>query len=454
MRFVTVLLGFVLLCVPAHARFQPQPCKNSYTTDQEIAEGKKAAAQVYKQMPVLPDSSPVTKYIQQLGNKLVQYAPGYRWPYQFHVVEMADINAFALPGGAIFVNLGTIQAAENEAQLAGVIAHEISHVVLRHATCNLTKQRTPGMLAGIGQIAAGVLLGGGAGALAAQGIGAVAGLGFLKMSRDAEKQADLLGTDMLYDAGYDPRGMAQFFEIIQSRYGEGGAQLTSDHPNPGNRTAYVNDEIATLPPKTHYVETSSEFTRIKKLVAGMHAYTAREVASGAWKKEAPPQTVASSVNAPAIDPTPSGSWQSIDGRGFQIEYPGNWRAYSGQGPATTIAPDGGIQDQRNGSTIVYGVLIDTYNSHQGNDLIANTQQLLAKLMQTNPGMSCGQGTNLAVGGRAARSAECTSGAERDWIVSVGRPNGDLQYIVFVAPASEFEKMRPAYRRMLESFRLR
>jgi predicted Zn-dependent protease len=140
MRFVSVLLGFLLLCTPAHARFQPKPCKNSYTTDQEITEGKKAAAQIYKQMPVLPDSSPVTRYIQQLGNKLVQYAPGYRWPYQFHVVDMADINAFALPGGAIFVNLGTIQAAENEAQLAGVIAHEISHVVLRHATCNLTKQ--------------------------------------------------------------------------------------------------------------------------------------------------------------------------------------------------------------------------------------------------------------------------------------------------------------------------
>jgi hypothetical protein len=450
MRLLTVLLGFLLCCQPALARFQPKPCKNSYTTDQEIAEGKKAAAQIAKQMPVLPDSSPVTKYVQQFGNKLVPYAPGYRWPYQFHVVDMADINAFALPGGAIFVNLGTIQAAENEAQLAGVIAHEISHVVLRHATCNLTRQRTPGMLAGIGQIAAGVLLGGGAGTLAAQGIGAVAGLSFLKMSRDAEKQADLLGTDMLYDAGYDPRGMAQFFEIIQGQYGEGGAQLMSDHPNPGNRTAYVNDEIATLPAKKHYVETSPEFTRIKKLVADTHAYTAREVASGVWKKRSPEQTVAQSVNAPAIDPTPGGNWQSLDGRGFRMEYPGNWHVYSGQEPSATIAPDGGIQ----GNTIVYGVLIDTYKSRLGNDLIGNSRQLLATLQKSNPGLSCGEGTNLAVGGRAARSVECTSAAERDWIVSVGLPNADLQYMVFVAPANEFEKMRPAYRRMLESFRLR
>src|ERR1700689_5587049 len=113
MRFVTVLLGFLLLCAPAQARFQPKPCKNSYTTDQEIAEGKKAAAQIYKQMPVLPDSSPVTRYVQQLGNKLVQYAPGYRWPYQFHVVEMADINPFAFQGGAFFINLGNMHGADS-----------------------------------------------------------------------------------------------------------------------------------------------------------------------------------------------------------------------------------------------------------------------------------------------------------------------------------------------------
>ncbi len=107
-----LLLTVVSVAVPAHARFvQPAPCKNAFTPDREIAEGKKAAAQVYKEMPVLPDSSPVTQYVQQLGAKLVQYAPGYKWPFSFHVVNQADINAFALPGGPIFINLGTIQAA-------------------------------------------------------------------------------------------------------------------------------------------------------------------------------------------------------------------------------------------------------------------------------------------------------------------------------------------------------
>ena len=141
-RVILFLSLAVIATVPAHARFvQPPPCKNAYTPDREIAEGKKAAAEVYKTMPVLPDSSPVTQYIQQLGAKLVQSAPASPWKYTFHVVNESDINAFALPGGPVFVNLGTIQAAETEAQLAGVMAHEISHVVMRHATCNITKQQ-------------------------------------------------------------------------------------------------------------------------------------------------------------------------------------------------------------------------------------------------------------------------------------------------------------------------
>src|SRR5579884_967971 len=132
---ITAFLLTLVSWFPASATFQqPPPCKNAFSVDREITEGKKAAQQVYKTMPVLPDSSPVTQYIQQLGKKLTQYAPGYKWPYEFHVVNVKDINAFALPGGPIFVNLGTIQAAENEAQLAGVMAHEISHVVQRHAT--------------------------------------------------------------------------------------------------------------------------------------------------------------------------------------------------------------------------------------------------------------------------------------------------------------------------------
>ena len=267
-----LLLGVVLLVgmsvESAWARFQPVACKNSFTEQQEITEGAKVAAEVFKEMPVLPDSSPVSQYVRQLGAKLVAVAPGYKWPYNFHVVASEEINAFALPGGAMFVNLGTIQAAETEAQLAGVMAHEISHVVMRHSTCNLTKQQKIGTWAGLGQLAASIALGDGAlGSMANQGIGMATGLGFLRMSRDYEKQADLLGVGILYDAGYDPRGLPQFFETVQAKYGEGGAQIFSDHPNPGNRTQYVKVEIATLPPRANATVTSPEFTKIRALAA-------------------------------------------------------------------------------------------------------------------------------------------------------------------------------------------
>src|SRR5713101_7991559 len=172
------LLGGV--CAPAAwGRFQPPPpCKNAFTVEQEHTEGAKFAAEVFKQMPVLPDSSPVSQYVRRLGAQLADHAPGYRWSYNFHVVASEDINAFALPGGSIFVNLGTIQASETEAQLAGVIGQEISHVVMRHSTCNITKQQTKSIWYGLGQIAAGAVIGGDLGSLAAQGIGYGAGLDF------------------------------------------------------------------------------------------------------------------------------------------------------------------------------------------------------------------------------------------------------------------------------------
>ncbi len=271
------------------AEFTPVTCKNSMNEQQEIDAGRKVALDVYRQMPVLPENDPVTVYVQQLGAKLVRFAPMVsgvqeQWPFSFHVVASSEINAFALPGGSIFVNLGTVQAAESEAQLAGVMAHEISHVVMRHSTCNLVQQQRRGLLYGLGAIGSAILLGNGAaGQLAQTGIGFGQNLDFLHMSRGDEQQADLLGTDILYDAGYDPRGLPQFFETIRAKYGEGGAQFMSDHPNPGNRTQYVNQEIATLPTRAGAIRTSPEFTRIHELAASETALPAKEIQAGAWR---------------------------------------------------------------------------------------------------------------------------------------------------------------------------
>jgi Zn-dependent protease with chaperone function len=458
-----VLAALLLLVSPcAWARFQPHPCKNAFTEQQEITEGQKVAAQVWKQMPVLPDTDPVSQYVEQLGMKLVKYAPGYKWPYNFHVVNEEDINAFALPGGSIFVNLGTVQAAETEAQLAGVMAHEISHVAQRHSTCNITKQRTPSLLAGLGQIAAGIALGGAAGAVVQQGIGLTAGLSFLRMSRDAEKQADLMGTDILYDSGYDPRALPQFFEVIQGKYGEGGSQFLSDHPNPGNRVGYVNDEIDSLPPKAKYIKTSPEFARNKKIVAGMHPYTAKQVAAGVWKQggnaAAPPesQTAATALaRLTAADWTPQGDWQALQGDGFTIQYPGNWKGAS-SGISALIAPPGGVNAD---NAVGYGMLSGRFQPPQLGDTSMEMDQLVGQLQQQNPQLKPGAASDVVVNQVRGRTLEATNtggaggGMERDWIVALPEQGGTLRYVIFVAPDADFTALRPIYERMLRTLKL-
>ncbi|MBW4026449.1 MAG: M48 family metalloprotease [Acidobacteria bacterium] len=454
--FLLLLLGAT---APAFARFQPpEPCKNSFSQEQEIAEGRKAMAQVYKTMPVLPDASPVSQYVQQLGARLVKFAPGYKWPFQFHVVNASDINAFALPGGPVFINLGTIQAANTEAQLAGVMAHEISHVVLRHSTCNITKQRGRAVWWGLAQLGAGILAPGYAGALAQQGIGAIAGLTYLKMSREDEKQADLLGVDILYDAGYDPRGLPQFFETIQAKYGNGGSQFLSDHPNPGNRTEYVDQEIASLPPRTTYVKTSAQFKRISKLVSPMHGYSAKDIASGVWKKQSPGQPQAQQQLQP-IDFKPSGAWKSLSDTAFSVSYPDNWRIFDGPGNGVTIAPQDGLVN----GNVAYGAIVDLYQPKQGADLASATDQLVATLEQQNQGMKpAGSVEDVLINQVAGKSVELENptgspvngSAEHDWLVTVKRPDGSLSYLVFVAPSRDFPALRPTYEQMLRTFRLK
>ncbi len=411
------------------------------------------------------------QYVQRLGAKLVQYAPGEKWPYEFHVVNQAEINAFALPGGPIFVNLGTIQAAETEAQLAGVMAHEISHVAQRHSTCNLTKQQTPSLLAGLGQMAAGILLPGSLGTLAQTGIGAAAGFGFLKMSRESEKQADLMGTDILYDAGYDPRAMPQFFEVIQGKYGNGGAQFLSDHPNPGNRVDYVQAEIDSLPPKAHMVKTSTEFTDIHKKAEAMHAYTAQEIQSGAWKQQAPTGTGPANAGPPpekenaVVAFQPNGEWKTLETAQYTMIYPANWLlASSADSAAATIAPPGGVVEGNNqNSSVAYGVVADVYSPKDSTGFDDGFQKLLATVIAQNPGLKTSRDPeDILVNQRPAKDIELTGPSalrvngqpiqERDWMVAVQRSDGSISCIVFISPSKDVKQLQPTFVRMLQSFK--
>jgi len=489
MRRWVLMAGLIAgVCAPAAwGRFQvPPPCKNAFTVEQEQTEGAKFAAEVYKQMPVLPDSSSVSQYVRRLGMQLAAHAPGYKWPYNFHVVASSEINAFALPGGAMFVNLGTIQAAETEAQLAGVMAHELSHVALRHSTCNITKQQAPKLGFGIASVLSSVLLGDSVlGSVAQAGLGVGANLAFMKMSRDDEKQADLLGAGILYDSGFDPRGLPQFFETIQSKYGEGGAQIFSDHPNPGNRTQYVNAEIATLPPRTGTKVTSAEFTRMRALAAKEKTYNAKEVQAGAWRQAGRyaavpggaatvvPATVSSTQGASGggavrLSRSSLGVGDQMvryQGRGFSMSYPATWQKSEGQNGGVAFVPPNGAGS----AGIAYGALVDSAKFQSAvtdsSSLAQATQALAQQLSQQNGGLEqVGQMVAMNVGGQMANAMELrgrspvveggSALAERNLLVTVARPDGALNYMVFVSPEADYAVLKPAFSAMISSFQVR
>src|SRR3954470_15771429 len=281
-QFAARLYSLLVVClfVSAQALAQgpqlPDPGNPSITREQQIQVGFQAASEVYKQMPVLPDNSPETQYIRQLGQRLAATIPQeVSWPWEFHAIAQSDINAFALPGGPMFVNVGTINAANNEAQLAGVMAHEMAHVYMQHSAKQMQKGQTTQALAGI----LGAVLGsrGGAlGSLAQMGVQIGAGTLMLKYSRGDESQADAVGAMILYLAGYDPRALAQFFETMGEQ-GGGGPQFLSDHPNPGNRQQAILKEVEGWPRK-NFRTNGASFNQARQHAKTIKLYSAQEIA--------------------------------------------------------------------------------------------------------------------------------------------------------------------------------
>ena len=241
---ITTLASSVVLA----AQTPITPPKNDYKPADDVKLGKEAAAEVEKEMPMVKDgkvSSAITDIGKRLANAVRSDLQYKEFKYTFKVVNAADINAFALPGGPMYVNRGMIEAARVEAQAAGVMAHEIAHVALRHGTAQATeakKYQLGGLLGAI----VGAAVGGKTGAVISQGTSIGLGTYFLKYSRAYEQQADLLGAQIMAEAGYDPRELAEMFRTIEEKGGSGGPQFLSDHPNPGNRYDYITAEARTL----------------------------------------------------------------------------------------------------------------------------------------------------------------------------------------------------------------
>ncbi len=270
-HLVALVAAFSLLLAPvawADGRTQLTPGWNMFSPQQDAEVGQQASLNVERQLNMMNDSQ-VDNYLNNLGHRLSAHAPGYQFHYTYTGVNDRAINAFALPGGRIYINRGTIEAADNEAQLAAVMAHETSHVALRHGTNQASKASAAQLPLGI----LGALLGSNStgAALAQLGAGFTLNSLLLKYSREDESQADIMGTQILYDSGYDPRGMGQFLEKIQALdQGNHRVAFFADHPSPDGRVARVAEEVDKLGGARSGSKTNSrEFDDIKRYIHSM-----------------------------------------------------------------------------------------------------------------------------------------------------------------------------------------
>jgi Zn-dependent protease with chaperone function len=237
--------------------------------DKEVSLGRQLAAEVERQAKFIDDPV-ITEYINRVGQNVVLH------------IDSDEVNAFALPGGYFFVNKGLILAADNEAEVAGVMAHEIAHVAARHAMENQAK----GMLAEIGLLAGSIFLGGLGGMLINQGAQFGALLGFMKFNRGAESEADMLGVQYMWAAGYDPNAMSTMFEKLAAKNKKKPgtfSKLFESHPQSVDRMNATRDLVARFPDKEEYVLSTSEFQRVKNRLlrlSNARASSAGDIAPG------------------------------------------------------------------------------------------------------------------------------------------------------------------------------
>ena len=266
-KIVAVALGLGTIAIGQELR-QLHPGFNLFSPSQDIQLGKEAREQTEKTKPIVHNPE-LDAYVTQLGQKLNASPKTGKFPFSFEVINDRNINAFALPGGPVFIHSEAIAAAQNESQLAGVMAHEMSHVALRHGTHEASKGQALQMVAGLASSVAGnsSMMG----QLAQAGIGLGANSVLLHYSRSAEAEADYNGAQVMYDAGYDPHEMANFFQLLETKGSDGRmAQFLSDHPTPGNRVKAVDDEVQLLPAK-QFQGDSPDFARARQIVLHLPA---------------------------------------------------------------------------------------------------------------------------------------------------------------------------------------
>jgi hypothetical protein len=446
-------LTLVLLIGAAGLWGQPNPIEpgwNLFTKEQDVELGKEAAAEVEKEVQVV-NNGRLTGYVSGIGQRLAKVSQDPSYPFTFKIVADPNINAFALPGGPVYVNSGMIAAADNEAQVAGVMAHEIGHVVLRHSTNQASKRSIFQLPAAL---AAGALgdNGGLLGSLANIGLGFGLNSVFMKYSRSAEHDADIVGARMMAAAGYSPVEMAKFFRKLEESGGASGPQFLSDHPNPGNRVQYVTEEIQSYQ-QGNYTTNSAAFAGMKSLASGIKPAQQTVAAPAAARASSPRQGAATA---------PAATSARMSGPGFEFQIPMGWQIFRDEndGSATIVPANGVNSTVRGKSEIVRGMLTGYFDAKGSTSLSAATQNFIGDLRKTNSSLRPKQGEqrSLHIDGQPSQSnflegpSMTVRGArENVWLITTQRPQG-LFYLAMVAPEEEYGSLYPGFQAAVDSIR--
>jgi Zn-dependent protease with chaperone function len=465
-RALTACALVAALAAPAIGQTPVKPPKNKYTPEQDVQIGEKAAAEVRRSYPVI-QSPEIQRYMATLGERLVEAAPSElnnpAFRYSFTPVNVKEINAFALPGGPMFINRGMIDSAHSEGEVVGVMAHELSHVLLRHGTANATKAQGFQLGALAGAIA-GAVVGGGLGSVISQGSQFGLGTWLMRYSREYEKQADILGAQMMARAGYDPRDLARVFENIEKQGGNGSPQWMSDHPNPGNRSQYIAQEAAMLQVAPAHRD-SSELQRVKGMMASLPApksmaQVEREASNGGRggggaEGSNEPESVGE-IGQPV--PAPSTSYRPVKGgEVFQADVPANWYSLSSQN-SIKFVPKNGYGQLNGRSVFTHGAEVGVMRA-QSRDLSEATDEVLQSLASNNPELRDVQPPRqVQLSQRTAihhqlSNRSATGEREQVNFVTTLLSDGNLFYYVTVVPADEANAYAGTFQRIAESIRL-
>ena len=357
----------------------------------------------------------------------------------------------------MFVHRGMFDAAASEGEVVGVMAHELSHVLLRHGTANISKAQNPWLQLGqIAGVLGGAVVGGAAGSAIAQGSQFGLGTVLLRYSRDFEKQADLLGAQIMARAGYDPRALAHMFETIERESkGGDGPQWLSSHPNPGNRTEYITKEaglVAIASPAD-----ASEFEPMKTAFAALPP--AKSTGDLAKAKNTSGGESAQTVGTPGQPvPPPSSQYRDIRGGNvFRASVPSNWTTLSSNS-AVKVVPQNGYGPYKGETVFSHGVEFGVAKA-ASRDLQDATDAWLKAVTQNNPGLRvAGSQKTTRISDRSALSTPLVNpsplgGQEQIGVYTTFLADGTLFYYMTVAQENDADAFRGAFQRVAESIRL-